>query len=301
MLLFTQGKLDVVRTAHGCAMSIDTRTHCLHTESDVAHVFPSFGTLFATVFHGLFHSSLVMLVPMRRIGPCGMCRLHVDFDFTELWVDSSVTNPETKHVPTSKRRASSSADAGAEGSDRGTMEGRKEEDGKDVEEEAELRLPDGTTVKLPVLVDAAGQTFVDVRHLHTATGICTFDPGFSSTASCQSKITYIDGQKGVLLYRGYPIEQLAKQCSFVEVAYLLQYGELPTVESSMEFQEKLTYETMVHEHLIRFYQGFKPDAHPMAILVSSYNGHCDAGSYIENGLELTRSLNVCLLRRRLEL
>lgn len=158
------------------------------------------------------------------------------------------------------------------------MEGRKEEDGKDVEEEAELRLPDGTTVKLPVLVDAAGQTFVDVRHLHTATGICTFDPGFSSTASCQSKITYIDGQKGVLLYRGYPIEQLAKQCSFVEVAYLLQYGELPTVESSMEFQEKLTYETMVHEHLIRFYQGFKPDAHPMAILVSSYNGHCDAGS-----------------------
>uniref|UniRef100_A0A7S3UCE3 Citrate synthase n=1 Tax=Picocystis salinarum TaxID=88271 RepID=A0A7S3UCE3_9CHLO len=147
------------------------------------------------------------------------------------------------------------------------MEGKKEEDEKGVEKEAELRLPDGTTVKLPVLVDAAGQTFVDVRHLQTATGICTFDPGFSSTASCQSKITYIDGQKGVLLYRGYPIEQLAKQCSFAEVAYLLQYGELPTVERSMEFQEKLTYETMVHEHLIRFYQGFKPDAHPMAILV----------------------------------
>lgn len=214
---------------------------------------------------------------MRGIGPCGMCRCHVDFDFTELWVDSSVTNPETKHVPTSKRRASASADAGAEGSDRRTMEGRKEGDGKDVEKEAELRLPDGTTVKLPVLVDAAGQTFVDVRSLQTATGICTFDPGFSSTASCQSKITYIDGRKGVLLYRGYPIEQLAKQCSFVEVAYLLQYGELPTVERSMEFQEKLTYETMVHEHLIRFYQGFKPDAHPMAILVSCYYGHCDTG------------------------
>lgn len=152
------------------------------------------------------------------------------------------------------------------------MDRKESEDGKDVAQEAELRMPDGTTVKLPVLEDEAGQTFVDVRELQSATGICTFDPGFSSTASCQSKITYIDGKKGVLLYRGYPIEQLAKQCSFAEVAYLLQYGELPTVEESMEFQEKMTYETMVHEHLIRFYQGFKPDAHPMAILVRGCSG-----------------------------
>jgi citrate synthase len=95
----------------------------------------------------------------------------------------------------------------------------------------------------------------------------TFDPGFASTGSCESKITYIDGEKGLLLYRGYPIEQLAEQSDFMEVAYLLLYGELPNTQERAEFERAITYHTMVHEQLRQFFQGFRRDAHPMAIMV----------------------------------
>lgn len=97
----------------------------------------------------------------------------------------------------------------------------------------------------------------------------TYDPGFTSTASCESKITYIDGDKGVLLYRGYPIEQLAENGDFLETCYLLLYGELPTAAQKAEFDRSVTYHTMVHEQMNRFFHGFRRDAHPMAIMVAS--------------------------------
>jgi citrate synthase len=108
---------------------------------------------------------------------------------------------------------------------------------------------------------------VDIRALYGKTGMFTYDPGFLSTASCASKITYIDGDKGILLYRGYPIEQLAVHCDFLEVCYLLMYGELPKPGEKGEFVKTVTNHTMVHEQLARLYQGFRRDAHPMAVLV----------------------------------
>ncbi|GBF96378.1 citrate (Si)-synthase [Raphidocelis subcapitata] len=132
---------------------------------------------------------------------------------------------------------------------------------------AQVILPDGRTVELPVLKDAAGQTFLDIRALQPSTGVCTFDPGFSSTASCQSAITYIDGNAGVLLYRGVPIEQLADKGDFADSAYLLLHGELPTKIQKRKFEIEIKTHTLVHEQLIQFYKGFKHDAHPMAIMV----------------------------------
>jgi citrate synthase len=96
----------------------------------------------------------------------------------------------------------------------------------------------------------------------------TYDSGYLSTASCKSKVTFIDGDKGELLYRGYPIEQLAEQCNFLEVAYLLWHGELPTLDSESGFRKNIKQHTMVHEQLVKFYQGFRRDAHPMAVLVA---------------------------------
>jgi citrate synthase len=113
---------------------------------------------------------------------------------------------------------------------------------------------------------SVGPQVIDIRKLYNDTGMFTFDPGFTSTGSCVSKITYIDGDKGVLLHRGYPIEQLAEKSSFLEVAYLLQYGELPNQSEKNEWVRHITYHTMVHEQLIRFYSGFRRDAHPMAVM-----------------------------------
>ena len=107
----------------------------------------------------------------------------------------------------------------------------------------------------------------DIRKLYADTGMFTYDPGFMSTASCQSRITYIDGEKGILLYRGYAIEDLAEHSSFTEVAYLLFYGELPTTRELSDFNLLITRHTMIHEQLTRLFQGFRRDAHPMAILV----------------------------------
>ncbi|RIK94489.1 MAG: citrate (Si)-synthase [Proteobacteria bacterium] len=125
----------------------------------------------------------------------------------------------------------------------------------------------GKTVDLPVYKGAVGPDVIDIRSLYASTGHFTYDPGFTSTASCSSSITYIDGDEGVLLYRGYPIDQLAKNSDFLEVCYLLLYGELPNAEQKAKFEHDITYHTMVHEQLQRFYHGFRRDAHPMAVLV----------------------------------
>ena len=121
--------------------------------------------------------------------------------------------------------------------------------------------------KLPVHKASVGSDVIDVRALLDQTGYCTFDPSYGSTASCRSTITYIDGDNGVLLYRGYPIDQLAEKSSFLEVAYLLLFGELPTSSELADFERSITYHTMVHEQLLRLYAGFRRDAHPMAILL----------------------------------
>jgi citrate synthase len=132
---------------------------------------------------------------------------------------------------------------------------------------ATLSFSDGTpSVDFPVLTGAVGPDVIDVRALYGKTGKFTYDPGFMSTASCRSSITYIDGDKGILQYRGYPIEQLAEQTTFLEVAYLILNGELPNKKQLEEFVDIVTHHTMVHEQLMRFYSGFRRDAHPMAVL-----------------------------------
>ncbi|RME63944.1 MAG: citrate (Si)-synthase, partial [Alphaproteobacteria bacterium] len=124
-----------------------------------------------------------------------------------------------------------------------------------------------TAIDLPILEGSVGPRVVDIRDLYTKTGLFTYDPGFTATASCESKITYIDGEQGILLYRGYPIEELAEKSDFMEVCYLLLYGELPNKAEKTKFIRDITYHTMVHEQLKTFFNGFRRDAHPMAILV----------------------------------
>lgn len=126
---------------------------------------------------------------------------------------------------------------------------------------------DGKTFEFPVLVGVHGNDVIDIRSLGAKSGLFTYDAGFLSTASCQSKVTYIDGEKGELLYRGYPIEQLAQNCSFLEVAYLLKNSELPNRDQKTKFEATIKNHTMVHEQLVKFYQGFRRDAHPMAVMV----------------------------------
>jgi citrate synthase len=132
---------------------------------------------------------------------------------------------------------------------------------------ATLSYAGDKTLELPVYGGTIGPDVVDIRALYGKTGMFTYDPGFLSTASCSSKITYIDGDQGILLYRGYPIEQLAVHCDFLEVCYLLLYGELPTQEEKDKFVWTVTRHTMVHEQLARLYQGFRRDSHPMAVMV----------------------------------
>ncbi len=128
---------------------------------------------------------------------------------------------------------------------------------------------DGATVDMPVKTGTIGPAVVDIGKLYAKTGMFTYDPGFTSTASCESQITYIDGDEGVLLYRGYPIAQIAEQGDFLETCYLLLYGELPTADEKRDFDRRITRHTMIHEQMARFFQGFRRDAHPMAVLVAS--------------------------------
>src|ERR1700692_1573857 len=130
-------------------------------------------------------------------------------------------------------------------------------------------LTDNTTGRsweLPMMGGTMGPKVIDVRKLYADTGYFTFDPGYTSTGSCQSAITYIDGDKGELFYRGYPIEELAENSDFSEVCYLLLYGELPTATEKKKFEWDINHHTMVHEQLSAFFRGFRRDAHPMAVM-----------------------------------
>ncbi|MBM3506304.1 MAG: citrate (Si)-synthase [Alphaproteobacteria bacterium] len=125
----------------------------------------------------------------------------------------------------------------------------------------------GNSYEFPLQQGSVGPGVFDIRKLYNESGLFTFDPGYMSTASCESKITYVDGEEGVLLYRGYPIEELAEKSSFLEVAYLLLHGELPNHEEFHEFSTKITRHTMIHEQLTQLFRGFRRDAHPMAVMV----------------------------------
>ncbi|TDI57695.1 MAG: citrate (Si)-synthase [Alphaproteobacteria bacterium] len=123
------------------------------------------------------------------------------------------------------------------------------------------------TWDMDILPGTIGPSVVDINSFYGDTGMFTYDPGYTSTASCESKITYIDGEEGTLLYRGYPIEQLAEHGDFLETSYLLLYGELPTKEQKVDFDHRVTHHTMIHEQVSRFFTGFRRDAHPMAVMV----------------------------------
>lgn len=133
-----------------------------------------------------------------------------------------------------------------------------------------LSFSDGSpSVDMPIYKGTIGPDVIDIRKLYGQTGKFTYDPGFMSTASCNSSITYIDGDKGELLYRGYPIEQLAVNCDFLETCYLLLNGELPNAEQKAKFDDTVTRHTMIHEQMNFFFRGFRRDAHPMSVLVGT--------------------------------
>ncbi len=123
------------------------------------------------------------------------------------------------------------------------------------------------TIELPVIPGSLGPSVVDIRKLYGGTGKFTYDPGFTSTGSCESKITYIDGDQGILLHRGYPIDELAENSDFLEVSYLLLYGELPNGKQKKEFDDTITQHTMVHEQINYLFRGFRRDSHPMAVMI----------------------------------
>jgi len=129
-------------------------------------------------------------------------------------------------------------------------------------------LLNGNEYDLPVLVGSEGEVGIDARALRSQSGAITFDPGYGNTGSCESTITFIDGERGILRYRGYPIEDLADKSSFLEVSYLLIYGELPTREQLLAFVNDVTRHTLLHEDMKKFYEGYPPSAHPMSVLSS---------------------------------
>jgi citrate synthase len=129
-----------------------------------------------------------------------------------------------------------------------------------------LTSPGGTETELPVRSGTVGPDVIDIGSLYKSQGVFTYDPGFVATGSCESDITYIDGEQGILMYRGYPVEQLAANSSFIEVSYLLLYGELPTADELQEFDHMIRTHTMLNEGMLNFFKGFRYDAHPMAML-----------------------------------
>ncbi|HBY14224.1 citrate synthase [Paracoccaceae bacterium] len=135
----------------------------------------------------------------------------------------------------------------------------------DTKQTAELRL-NGQVYQLPIHHPSAGPDVIDIRSLYKDAGVFTYDPGFTSTASCDSTITFIDGAKGELLHRGYPIDQLASKSHYLEVCYLLLYGELPSPAELEDFESRVTNHTMIHEQMMYLFRGFRRDAHPMAIM-----------------------------------
>jgi len=150
---------------------------------------------------------------------------------------------------------------------------------------ATLSFSDGSpSVELPIYKGSIGPDVIDIRKLYGASGKFTYDPGFMSTASCDSTITYIDGDKGELLYRGYPIEQLAVKCDFLETCYLLLKGELPNAEQKKTFVGTVTKHTMLHEQMQFFFRGFRRDAHPMSVLVGTVGA---LASFYHDSLDIT--------------
>ena len=129
-----------------------------------------------------------------------------------------------------------------------------------------LTNPEGSTIDLPIHSGTAGPDVIDISRLYRESGVFTYDPGFVATGSCESEITFIDGEKGILMYRGYPVEQLAAKSNFLEVSYLLLYGELPTKTELESFESSITRHTMLNEGMLSFFKGFRYDAHPMAML-----------------------------------
>ncbi|CAG7857406.1 partial citrate synthase, partial [biofilm metagenome] len=160
-----------------------------------------------------------------------------------------------------------------------------------------LTLTDKTQsmCELPVLSGTTGPDVLDVQSLYKQTGMFTYDPGFTSTASCRSSITYIDGEAGILLYRGYPIEQLAEQCRFLEVCHLLLHGELPDAEELKAFEDAVTIHTMVHDQVNLFFRGFRRDAHPMAIMVGVV-GALSAFYHEAMDIHSKEDRNMCAIR-----
>jgi citrate synthase len=163
-----------------------------------------------------------------------------------------------------------------------------------------VRLTDesaGKTIDLPVIAGTEGEPTIDIKNLPGELGYFTYDPGFTATAACTSKITFIDGNKGILRYRGYPIEQLAEQSTFLEVAYLLLKGELPGKNEFSQFESEITHHTMVHEQLNTFISGFHYDAHPMAMmagvvgsLAAFYHDGMDPNNPLHRSLAATRMI-----------
>ncbi|MBP9732808.1 MAG: citrate synthase [Candidatus Omnitrophica bacterium] len=148
--------------------------------------------------------------------------------------------------------------------------------------DAELRLPDNQVIKLPVHEGSEGERGIDITNLRAASGAITLDPGYANSGSCLSSITYIDGDKGILRYRGIPIEELAEKSTFLEVSYLLTYGNLPTQKELTEFSNQITHHSMIHEDMKRFFTGYPVTAHPMSILSSMI---CSLSSYYPDSLE----------------
>ncbi|QEY25752.1 citrate synthase [Neisseria zalophi] len=147
-----------------------------------------------------------------------------------------------------------------------------------------LNIEGKEELELPVLEGTLGNDVVDIRTFTKGSGMFTFDPGFVSTASCESKITFIDGEKGQLYYRGYPIEQLAENSDYLETCYLLIYGELPTAEEKAKFEHTVSRHTMVHEQLTWFFRGFRRDAHPMAMMVGVVGA---LAAFYQDSLDIT--------------
>ncbi len=161
----------------------------------------------------------------------------------------------------------------------------------DPESTASVSLIDGTGgggqgATFAVVEGSLGPKVIDVGTLYAKTGYFTYDPGFMATASCKSKITFVDGEKGILLYRGYPIDELAQHSNFVEVCYLLLNGELPTPEQMKKFEHDVTMHTMVHEQLMFFFRGFRRDAHPMAMMVGVVGA---MSAFYHDALDITDS------------
>ncbi|HVV88799.1 MAG TPA: citrate synthase [Kofleriaceae bacterium] len=161
---------------------------------------------------------------------------------------------------------------------------------------AKLTFPDGKEHNLPVVVGSENEHAIDIRQLRAQTGYVTLDSGYMNTGAVQSAITYLDGEQGILRYRGYPIEELAEKSTFVEVSYLLMYGKLPNTAELAEFSRKLTYHSMIHEDMRHFFEGYPPTAHPMAVLsamvasLSAYYPDClDKDAPMD--LHLTRILS----------